>query len=138
MSAILIRDAEVTDLAFIMDSWLKRAVHFRDPQIANDHTWFINYRPVVEKLLQDCHCKVAAYDEMPHQIFGYIVYEVDKPIVHWIFVKKLMQGLGIGNKLIQSSLGLHTDFTVTHYTDELKKLFHKRKVTYNPLLLLRT
>jgi len=121
-----------------MDSWLKRAVHFRDPQIANDHTWFVHYRPVVERLLQDNHCKVAAYDEMPHQIFGYIVYSSESPLVHWIFVKKIMQSMGIGNKLIDASVGLKTDFIATHYTDEISKLYGKRKITYNPLILMRT
>lgn len=120
-----------------MDSWLKRAVHFRDPQISSDHTWFINYRPVVELLLQENHCKVAAYDEMPHQIFGYIVYNPSKPIVHWLFVKKIMQKMGIANKLLDASIGLKTDFIATHYTDEISKLYSKRKITYNPLLLMR-
>lgn len=135
MSGILIRDADPSDLAFILDSWLKRAVHFRDPHIANDHTWFVNYRPVVERLLQTSECKVAAYADMPHQIFGYIVYEPG--IVHWIFVKKIMQNMGIANKLLSETVGLEKDFTVTHYTDDLSRLYSKRKITYNPLILMR-
>jgi hypothetical protein len=136
MSAILIRDAEPTDVPFIMDSWLKRAVNFRDSRMANDHTWFVHYRPVVERLLQTANCKVAAYADMPHQIFGYIVFE-DGPVVHWLFVKKIMQNMGIGNKLLQDAVGLDKDFTITHFTDDVPKLYRKRRVTFNPILLMK-
>ena len=137
-SPLLIREADVSDIPFILDSWLRHYVDFRDKRMPSDHVWFKSYRPVVENLLQKCSVKVAAYSEQPHQIFGYIVYDKESPILHWIFVKKIMQEMGIATKLIDSALGKKTNFIVTHFTSDLPRLMKSRQVLFNPILLMET
>lgn len=77
----------------------------------------------VERLLRTLDVTVAYFDQYPEVVAGYTVAQGN--LLHWVFVKKSMRGLGIARELVHG----RGFTTYTTYTP-----FRVRFLHYNPFL----
>jgi GNAT superfamily N-acetyltransferase len=144
-NVVAFRPPTPRDLNFVRANWLKSA---RDPR--EGAYWLTNmsneeffdegngYKSFVEGLLTaDNVCCLIAHDaEMTDHLFGFLVYEVDQPAIHYIYVKRHYRGEGIARALIKRAL---PDFGVsaTVSTAMIRPwpvLARKHKLVFNPFI----
>lgn len=131
-----IRDLHQSDIAYIYASWLRhykhssKFAHKIPPSI-----FFSNHNDVIRKILARPTTKVliASPHEEPEVVLGYLVFEgkIDKPTVHFLYVKRHFRLFGIAATLIKD-LNLNTA-SFTHWTrdtDWIVKRFSSLR--YNP------
>lgn len=60
-----------------------------------------------ERLEKRCSVIVAAADDNPREVFGYVLFEKTDagPLIHWVYVKHGYRRVGLATQLIAASLG---------------------------------
>ena len=131
----LVRQHQKSDMGFIVDSWTEswhgstmrevRYRYFRDP-----------CRARINDIVRRNYVLVACDPENPDHIFGYIVYNPESRVVHYMYVTVTRRKTGLARELFQKALGEFTDlWFFTHLTRVGYKLAHTRGGEYNPCLL---
>lgn len=136
---ISLREYEETDIPFIFKSWLVnfRASNYLEDIIDHD-IYFEFHKRLVEKILSDSICLLAANPEDESQVFGYIAYRKIKGlnILHYIYVKAPYRRLGIAEFLLDFVFEKKRQTIVTtHYTRMARVLRRKWNIVFNPYLL---
>ncbi len=140
-----LREAEADDLNFILSSWLKS---FRDAQRIPDQksaVWFNWPRPsnevffnfqqkLIVRLLQRSKCLVAVNPEDLSQVYGFIVYENNPDIIHYVYVKSTFRKMGICKLLLSKSVEQPAP-KYTHVTYAVEFLAPKLNAEFNPYLI---
>ncbi len=129
---INIRYAHDMDVDFITSSWLKS---FRDGYFnatVPNRVYFTQHHKILENLLPTATVLVACNAEKPDQILGWMCYQVDGKvcILHYIYVKDLMRGHGIAQRLFDyvmtnQSLNLAQNVVMTTHQTHKSKRFIK-------------
>lgn len=121
------------DKNFILATWL-RGLYYGD-------TWYreikksifmANYHNFLEIILSrpNTSISVACLKDEPSVILGYAVMRNDKPVLHWVFVKKPWRSIGISKLLIPADTQ-----SVSHLTKTgLGILRNHPSVDFNPFL----
>lgn len=132
---IVFRDGEETDLAFIMNSWLKSYYPFSQ-RAPEPRFYFEGHRKLLDRVYRRSRVLVACNGEDREQIFGYIVHEpkADYQVYHWLLVKFPYRGLGIAKGLLAQTreVGQPLFFTHKHKDNALGKALGAQ---FNPYLL---
>jgi predicted GNAT family acetyltransferase len=91
----MIREAKLTDLDFIYDSWI-RSVKCPTKAVA-DMT-----RCLIDDVIDSKNVRIYCDDDDHDHILGWIAYgQIEEtPLLHFLFVKKNLRGNGIGYKLL--------------------------------------
>lgn len=121
---------ESTDKNFILATWL-RGLYYGD-------TWFkeipknifmTKYHTVLENLLRspDTVITVCCLKEDQDVILGYSVSSLNRPILHWVFVKAAWRNIKIGKSLVSSEAK-----TVTHLTKVGLAIAKKKGLIFDP------
>ena len=116
-----IREAEVRDRAFVMDSWLRsfRLSHFAGPIAMK------RYRDVYSEEIADlvmrpkCSVTVAYNSDAPDQLFGFLCFEdgYRYPLIHYIYIKAAFRRRGVGTLLTKDAgIKLNRRFLYTYRT----------------------
>jgi hypothetical protein len=138
-TGLRIRDAEVEDVNFIFNSWLKS---FRAGTMCRDvesTIYFSEHHKLIEKLVRRGTTRVVCADNDPATIIGWACYErIDGIlVVHYAYTKHTFRALGVQRKLIEE---LQTDFKLasiyTHQTLLAKRLATKYNMIYHPYILI--
>lgn len=134
------RYAPETDEAFIYSSWLNTYKH--DSYFAKrikPYVFFKGHRQILNHILFKPIVKalIAHPKDEPDTITGYLIYERhEKPVVHFVFVKKEFQKLGIARTLFDAAEIDPQDFTFTHWTMPVNDLIQKYpNIIYDPYSL---
>lgn len=105
-----IRDAKVSDQAFIFSSFLKGLYYGNDFYRQIDKEAFMsNYKKVLTQLLIKSQCKVAVQNDDDDSLIGYSIYEPG--ILHYLFVKPTFRRFGVAKSLVPVGIN-----TTTHIT----------------------
>lgn len=139
-SGYCIRPAEVTDIPFVYNSWLKS---YRDaPAVRNvpNSIYFDAHHKLIEGVFgsQGLNVWVACDAQESERIYGYLVAEKIEAdvVVHFVYVKHSSRGQGIARALEQEILKLSPEriwFTAQNKALE-NKLVKERKYSFNPYL----
>lgn len=122
---IKIRDAKVSDQAFIFSSFLKGNYYGNDWFKAIDKTIFMNrYKQVLTQLLIKRSCKIACLVEDEDTVVGYSIYAPG--VLDYVFVKPIWRRIGIAKDLIPVGIN-----TVTHLT-KIGKAIKPREWIFDP------
>jgi hypothetical protein len=136
---VMIRVAELSDIPFIFNSWLKS---YRDsPAVKNvpNTVYYAEHHKVIEEVLasKSLMILVACNKEDQDQICGYIVAELtpELSVIHWLYCKHTFRKLGIA-KLLESSLMnmslSGSTHIYTHMSKSSDKLAKLKTYIYNP------
>lgn len=107
---ITIRDARVSDQAFIFSSFLKGLYYGNEYYRQIDKDVFMRkYKEVLNHLLIKSVCKVAHTLEDEDNLVGYVIYEPG--VLHYVFVKPALRRFGVAKQLIPVDIN-----TITHIT----------------------
>lgn len=109
-----IREALVSDEAFIYLSWLK-SFNFSNIYFKAINEFLFNtvYHRVIEKILKDpeTEIKIACLPDDEDVILGFSVYNPTKKILHYVFTKEAWRKCGIAKALTDGPIE-----TITHLT----------------------
>lgn len=136
---VSIRVAELADIPFIFNSWLKS---YRDaPAVKNvpNTIYFSEHHKVIEHILnaKGLMILVACNPDDRDQICGYIVGELSEndSIVHWLYCKHPFRKMGIGRALEAAFLDLapaKQALTYTHMSKISDRIQRLKSYTFNP------
>lgn len=105
-----VRDMEEGDKNLIYSSWLKGLRHGNDWfTLIDSKSYYKTYHDIVEALLSEATVKIAHLKSDKDVILGYSVSS--EKTLHWVFVKSLYRGKGVGKTLVPEGFD-----TVTHLT----------------------
>lgn len=135
---ISIRKATLSDMAFICNSWSKgvrfglstpdKCQHVDLMREIPLEIFIPSYKKVMDSILErDIDVEVACLEDDPDVILGYAITEYQ--ILHWIFVKDVWRGQGIGKMLFHEGITHCTNLTLIG-----RSLKNKYKLIYNPFL----
>jgi GNAT superfamily N-acetyltransferase len=112
---IQIRYAGKEDEAFIFATWLNSYRKSGFARNIRSSVYFPNHHKLVTALVGKSMVVVATNPEDDAHIYGWACAEVgmEMPIVHYVFVKELYRGFGIGKKLLES-MKITGRFAYTH------------------------
>lgn len=130
------RSGTKADVPFVLDSWLDGWRKLEFPEVHPDRV-FPAARRIVQALLQrpDTRLVVAHVDDTPDAILGYAVFTAPSTL-HWVYVKGLYRGAGIGRALVHEALSVDRKVTtVTTKPRDWKVRAEKLKLELHPLVL---
>jgi len=128
-----IRDMKSEDRNFILATFL-RGLYYGESwfSLIPKQIFMTNYKTVANVLINSPNTvvKVACLKEDTDTIIGYSILSSDYQTIHWVQVKKLWRGKGIGKSLVPAY-----PVAVSHLTDLGRKLLIKFPNTvFNPFI----
>ena len=122
-----IRSMKESDKNFVRDTWLKT---FWDQHMRGHIEWNTYYEGQagrINNILDRAYTIVAYFPEIPDEILGWATLEVGRKL-HFMYVKKVYRGQGIGTGLVDGRAACYT-----HATDRKGRAFlEKLGIRYNP------
>lgn len=107
---VKIRDARVSDQAFIFSSFLKGLYYGNDfYRMIDKESFMRNYKKILEQLLIKSQCKVACDPTDEDNLIGYAIYEPG--IAHYLFIKPPFRRFGVGKSLLPVDIHSYTHVT---------------------------
>lgn len=139
MDGVIIRDMIPSDRNFIFKSVLQ---HYRYASPHNkqipDVIYFDNHHYLIGKVMRYANnvVRVAALQDDPEIVFGFLWGNFDPETIHYVYVKKAFRRMGIARLLYESTFDKNIDLYYTHFTKEAAFLCHKyEQLIFNPYLL---
>ena len=119
----IIRQAEESDLPFIIDSWWRS--HCKNIKYEK-----VEYIAKIKQCIALGGCLVACDISRPDVIFGWVCFgeHLSIPVIHYAYVKKAFRGFKIGKDLIESIISPKKEFFVTHDSEMLK--YKVKKISF--------
>jgi GNAT superfamily N-acetyltransferase len=139
LSKVIARSFQEDDLNFILASWLN-CYRFNSPitsRIRSSIYYKEHQEKIIDRLLKKASVgiHIAQLDDDPVTILGYII--VEKPFIHFVYVKKSCRGEGIAKFLLKSAgFDIAQPLEFSHYTYEIDSIRNKYPNLYfNPYIL---
>lgn len=156
MNNFVIRQAQESDLSFIVYSWLKTYWH---SQTAKKLMWSLELQPyakvldqmeggdrdkpnvyyalqrlLIKRILEVSFVHLAYYDDDHDLFLGWACAEPERNVLHYVCVKPEYHGLGLAKELILSfGFSSETELKYTHKTDDLSAYTLPKSWSYCPL-----
>lgn len=128
-----------TDFNFIVSSWLKSYRNSAPAQDISNPVYYTFQAELIESILRDPAniCLILSASNDPDQIMGYVIFNTTLPIVHYLYVKQVFRGRGIGALLLKAASNQHPGKTLqcTHVAKKWKIKARAFNLTHNPFLL---
>jgi GNAT superfamily N-acetyltransferase len=124
-----------TDEAHVMATWINGFKHKGHAHGVDADTYFRGQRSVVEKLLATAAVAVACDPDDHDVIWGWACASDD--VLHWIAVKPPFRRAGVAVELLRALALEKGPLVVSHYTPEVRRRFHCRKIVADPFYLMR-
>jgi hypothetical protein len=134
LGKIVLRPFKDEDENFVFRTWLE---HYRQQSKITKNilktTYFAGQHKVIERILKRSLTIIAAFEDSPSTILGYLVLEMTTPpTIHWMYVKGSWRRMGIAKSLLGKLNPNSCAFT--HWTDEVDAFLRQRwpGAVYNP------
>lgn len=119
MDAILVREIQKEDENFVLSTW------FNSYKSTNKRPHYLldeSLNKVQRQLLKNSRVFVASSLNEKEIIYGYVIASDYNAfcVIHWIYVKSIYRGLGIGKKLFQKAIGDKKHLAYTMKSTKLK------------------
>jgi ribosomal protein S18 acetylase RimI-like enzyme len=127
---IQVRPADIADVPFIRDSWVRSFLHAHRHTAAKDAP---AVRDTSTRLLQRANALVLADPEDATHVAGYAVFERPEglPVLHYLYVKHPLRRLGLGALLLDAA-GFSAGGHYTHHTEALEPLARRFRLHFSP------
>ena len=124
------------DKNFILNSWLKSYRRAPATQFVDGPVFFGEHKELIEKILLDPETTTSVLvldDEDKNFIVGYMVTNLPRNLIHWVYIKDTFRGLGLTQALAKAAF-LNPDRPpdATHMTVAGNTLAKKQDIIYNP------
>ena len=129
---IKLRHATPADLDFVYATWLRSYRHASSfaRKISNTIYYHWHHRIIENAFARGATIKIAALDDAPAVIIGYIV--VEGSTAHYVYVKGDFRKMGVAKALLEG----HNITQFTHLTDHTEHVLGLVPgAEYNPYLL---
>ena len=130
---IEVRLAKQDDLNFIFSCWLRSYRHASQfaKKISNDIFYKFHHKLIEGIIIRGAQIRIAHPVGDPDTILGFSCLEMwqEKPVVHFVYIKKAFRNMGIAKKLVWETEGFFT-----HLTENLE-LYRHPNFLYNPYLV---
>lgn len=132
-----IRPAEVSDVGFIMSSWVESFKESMPMCIVPSKIYFTKQKELVRRIITKADCLVACNEDDYEQLFGFCCYEriMDCNLIHYVYTKGLYRNMGVCEALMNEVIGDSIVNVATHQTKYFQQLAEKHSIIYNPFLL---
>lgn len=131
------RQTKEGDLNFILNSWLTSYRLSPYTKRIDKHTYYEFHQEKLKQLLdRKPNILIACAPDFHDQIFGYIVYEFEPDVIHYIHVKKTYRKLGIADAMLKVLDIEKRPHLYTHFTLDGAYLTTKynKQLIFNPYL----
>lgn len=132
-----IREHRESDIAFIVDSWLKSYRGSTFARYVRGDEYYTGHRHAIERAMRRAATTilVAHAPDDTETILGWICYE-HPGVLHYLFVRPLVRKLGVSRQLIEA-LPEEPVF-YSHFTLALNGILRRMpRAVYSPYLFLR-
>ena len=135
---IAFRPYELRDDAFVVSAWMRQMRSEPAMRFVKNDVFFPRERDRISAILARSKAMLAISRDDSSLLFGFIVSE--RNIVHWVYVKSVYRGMGVGAALLEQS-GISGPLLCTHATELIfgsvrgQKKLDALKVSYDPYLL---
>ncbi len=122
-----------SEIGFVYKSWLQSFKAYADGVPYSEYR--DTYQAYLDRIIQRDRCGVmlAVHPQHTDQIFGFICYELERPIVHYMYVKGDYRRTGVGSDLLEEVLVTDTgSFDYTFNTRLGRNFLNKRSGRYRP------
>ena len=127
LESLIERPVESPDLAFVLSAWLKSFRRSQHAGVVPNNLYHETYKAAFDHLLRrGMVVTVICNKSNPDQLVGFIAYETaanGTPVLHYLFIKDVFRGHGIGKHLLQGA-GIRKDvpFIYTFKTKDIRKV----------------
>lgn len=98
----MMRPATEADLGFLRDPWVQEMRHSPWSRGVPDDVYFPEMKAFVGRVLRRSYTLIACNPEDPTHVFGFVTFERPN-VVHWIYVKRAYQRVGLGQALLDAA-----------------------------------
>lgn len=129
---ILIREPTPFDKDYLYSTW-SISQFFNKPFKSLDYNWYMEAASaLISRLLIRSHMLVAANPNNPEQIFGYVVFEPKRRVLHFCYTKSSFRRANVATRLMEAAFGNFEE--KIYYTVCTTSIFHyhdKWNLEYN-------
>ena len=134
------RPYEISDEGFVYSAWCK-AIR-REPTYARVESsiLYTRLKARIGRLMRQGRTIVACDpDDMTHT-YGFVCFDPKPLVLHWVYVKSVYWGMGLGASLFNEAIGDHQGVVICSHASEvafvkLREAAFRRKVVYDPFAL---
>lgn len=130
---VLIRPASPSDMAFVMDSWLRsfgkgRTWVFRGVQ---GDRFYTGHRKVVDNIVKRGVVLAACLEEVPDAVLGWICVEPN--CIHYVYVKNKYRRKKVASELLRQATRLMGELEYcSHQTGQWRRFGPGSKLKFSP------
>jgi hypothetical protein len=129
---IKIREPTPNDKDYLLSTWLS-SQYYNKPFNELNYNWYVEAgAALIFRLLARSSMLVACNPDNKEQIFGYVVFEKNKRVLHFIYVKKMFRRTHIATRLMQAAFeDFDIPINISVITTPIKHYFNKWNLRYN-------
>ncbi len=135
-SLVKVRGAVAEDLPFILNSWLKS---YRNSSVSlsiPNQVYYPGHTNRVKEILSNPSTVslILVNSTDADQIMGYVIFDLNAPVLHYLYVKQPFRKYGMGQFLVSLAITHHKS-AILHCTHIAKKWKEKAKsfnLLFNP------
>lgn len=140
---VVVRDYDPeSDLSYVTDSWRRSYEYSKWSGTLPTKVYVEAYKAAIQhlldlpstKILIVCTEKNDELDLDENFIIGYVVYDLDRPVVHYLYIKEPFRRKGIGKALLTRAVG-DAPFKYTFRTAGCEYLRGRFHAQFNPKLI---
>lgn len=124
MDNMIIRRHKKDDENFILNSWLKSARKHTEFYSVSNEIYFKEYAVIIQNYLTSCECFVLCDLLDQNNIYGYIVFDSEKKLIHFVYIKFPFRKFGFAKKLFEL---VAPDYEATFFNKRNKHAFNPFK-----------
>lgn len=138
MNKVIIRPANLEDVPFILNSWLKSHRNSFQVNEVPNQIYYVEHHKLIRRIVQQYPVLVACCKQDPSLLYGWVCAgEVDNIFcIHYVYIKHAFRNLGIASYLLHCA-GYRTGMAalVTHRNSKMLPIEKAKKLTYDPYVL---
>ena len=142
-ASIMMREAELSDLDFVMDTVSKSLRNSPMFKLCSNDVFYEGFKEHIEPLIMESQIVVACNPEDPSQIYGYVSYyktgshntgKIVSTTVNYMYIKQVYRGMTIGSQLLNVIWHKDTFLLYKYSTPSWEKFIkrHTSKAYFSP------
>ncbi|MCB0801755.1 MAG: hypothetical protein KDB74_01540 [Flavobacteriales bacterium] len=121
---LVLRRHKKADENLILNSWLRSARNHPEFSPMSNELYYKEYALRIQNYLENAECYVLCEFTDPDHIYGYIVFDSEKKLIHFIYIKFPFRKFGFAKKLLEL---VAPDYEATFFSKRNKHVFNPFK-----------
>jgi len=133
---IVCREPCPDDKSYLYNSWITSLRYNKPFDVLERHWYNAAAAALIARILASSNMLVAVNPSNSSQIFGYIVYNNDRRVLHYIYIKKSFRKAKVATRLMDEAFnGFIKPINYTVRTSAIPHYEDKWNLQYRPYLL---